>query len=131
MAKGIPESARALITEHIESVAQLDVLLLLRQSRDRLWDARDVAKELRTSAELAEAMLGRLSRSGLAGVEVESDGRPCFRFAPASPALQKATDELAAAYSTHKTAVIALIFSGPTDSIQGFADAFRLRGDDT
>lgn len=131
MAKGIPESARALISEHIESVAQLEVLLLLRESGDRRWDAHDVAKELRTSAELAEAMLGRLSRSGFVGVEVDSDGRPCFHFAPASPALKRATDELAGVYATHKTAVIALIFSGPTDSIQGFADAFRLRGGDT
>lgn len=128
--QGIPESVRALVSERIESVAELEILLLLRERRERMWDAHDVAKELRTSAELAEAMLGRLSRSGLAAVEVDAEGRPCFRFAPVSPALQRASDEAAAAYSTHKTALIALIFSGPTDSIRGFADAFRVRSED-
>lgn len=131
MAQGIPDAARALISEHIESVAQLDVLLLLRTAPGRLWDAADVGKELRTSAELAEAVLARLSRGGLVAVEIDPQGHPCFRFAPASSRLRASVDQLAGAYATHKTAVIALIFSGPTDSIQGFADAFRMRGEET
>lgn len=129
MAKGIPEAARRLIAAHIESVAQLEVLLLLRESPDRLWSAAEVARELRTSSELAEASLGRFSRAGLVEVEVDPEGQPCFRFMPATPALGAAMDDLSAAYATHRTAVIALIFSGPADSIQGFADAFRVRED--
>lgn len=129
MAGGIPEAARRLLSEHIESVAQLDVLLLLRSWHDRLVDAQEVAREMRTSPELADTALGRLTRSGLARVEIEADGRPRFGYAPESKELERAVEELASAYSTHKTAVVALIFSGPADSIQGFADAFRLRGD--
>lgn len=129
MGSGIPEAARRLISDHIESVAQLEVLLLLRGDREREWTAHDIAASLRTAPELAEASLGRMSRAGLLGVEIDADGRPCFRYAPAVPATSAAVDQLAAAYATHKTAVIAFIFSGETDSIQGFADAFRLRGD--
>ena len=129
MPKGIPEAARNLIAEHIESVAQLEVLLLLRGSPERVWAGAEVARELRTSAELADASLGRLSRAGLVRVEIDAEGRPGFQFAPSTRRLAAAAEELASAYSTHKTAVITLIFSGPDDSIQDFADAFRLRGD--
>lgn len=129
MGVGIPEAARRLIAEHIESVAQLEVLLLLRAAHERSWSWQDVAAELRTAPELAEASLGRLSRAGLVGVEIDAEGRPCFRYEPSTPTAADAADKLAAAYATYKTAVIALIFSSPTDSIQGFADAFRLRGD--
>lgn len=129
MGGGIPEAARRLVAAHIESVAQLEIMLFLRDGRDRLWSVDDVARELRTSTELAEASLGRLSRSGLVGVEVGADGSPCFRFAPSGRGVAAAVDALAAAYVTHKTAVVTLIFSGPDDSIQDFADAFRLRGD--
>lgn len=127
---GIPEAARRLISDHLESVAQLEVLLLLRESPERVWGAQEVAAELRTAAELAEASLGRLSRAGLVGVEVDPEGRPRFCYRPSTPAAAAAVDQLAAAYATHKSAVIAFIFSSPTDSIQGFADAFRLRGDE-
>jgi len=127
--KGIPESARKLIAGHIESVAQLEMMLLLRESRERLWTASDVARELRTSEELAEASLGRLSRSGLVEVEIDAGGSPCFRCAPSARGAAAAVEELAAAYATHKSAVVTLIFSGPEDSIQDFAGAFRLRGD--
>lgn len=130
MQKGIPESARRLIAAHIESVAQLEILLLLRESPERLWSAADVARELRSSTELAEASLGRLSRAGLAAVEVGEGGTPCFRFAPSAPGSAAAVEQVASAYATHKTALIALIFSGPRDSIRGFADAFRVRSDD-
>lgn len=130
MGAGIPGAVRQLIAEHIESVAQLEVLLLLREHPERVWSSQDVAAELRTAPELAEASLGRLSRAGLVAVEIEAEGRPCFRYLPSTPAAAQAVDQLAAAYATHKTSVIAFIFSAPTDSVQGFADAFRLRGDE-
>lgn len=91
--------------------------------------SEEVAARLRTAPELAEASLGRLSRAGLAAVDIDGEGRPCFRYLPSSPALAAAADQLAEAYSTRRTAVIAFIFSAPTDAVQGFADAFRLRGE--
>jgi hypothetical protein len=125
----LPDAVKRLIAEQIESVAQLEVLLLLHAESDALWTADEVAVRLRQQPYVAEATLGKLSRGGLAEVQIDDAGRPCFRFAPASRSQEAAVNELARKYQTHKTTIISQIFASPSDSIQDFADAFRLRSD--
>ena len=129
MAGAIPEPVRRLIADHVESVSQLEVLLLLQEGRDELWTSGEVARRLKTAPEIAEASLAKFARAGIAAVEVDQGGEACFAYRPATPALRSAVDGLAEKYATHKTTVISLIFSTPSDSIQDFADAFRIRGD--
>jgi hypothetical protein len=126
----IPDSVKRLIADHVESVSQLEVLLLLQAGGDELWAPDGVARRLKTAPEIADAALSKFARAGIAAVEVDASGEPRFAYRPASPAMKNAVDTLAARYATHKTTVIALIFEQPSDAIQDFADAFRLRGED-
>jgi hypothetical protein len=123
----LPEEVRRFITDHIDSVEQLEILLLLHQHPERSWTAESVARELRISALSADDRLKDMARSGLLakvqGSEVE------YRYAP-SHQLGEVVAGLATAYAERRVTVINLIFSKPIDKIRTFADAFRLRRDD-
>lgn len=125
----IPDSVRRLIADHVESVSQLEVLLLLQAGGSEGWSVDGVARHLKTAPEIAEAALSKFARAGIAAVEVDTEWAPRFAYRPATPAIKNAVDTLASRYGTHKTTVIALIFETPSDAIQDFADAFRLRED--
>ncbi|MFY0563258.1 hypothetical protein ACN28E_05395 [Archangium lansingense] len=118
---------RRFITDHIDSVEQLEILLLLHQHPERSWTAESVARELRISALSADDRLKDMARSGILakvqGSEVE------YRYAP-SQQLGDVVAGLATAYAERRVTVINLIFSKPIDKIRTFADAFRLRRDD-
>jgi hypothetical protein len=123
MAGGIPEPVRRLVADHVKSVEQLEVLLLLRREAGRDWDGPETSAALQTTPESAGRCLEHAAASGFA---TESGGR--YRYA-ASGGVARTVDELADAYAKRRHAVIAMIFESPSDAVQSFADAFRLRGD--
>jgi hypothetical protein len=119
---------RRLIADHIDSVEQLEILLLLYQHPERTWDAEAVARELRVAAVSAAERLEDMTHSGILA---RKDGKPVeYRYAPKSAGLGDAVRGLALAYSERRVTVINLIFSKPVDKIRTFADAFRIRRDD-
>lgn len=119
----------ALLSNHITSVEELEILLLLRRSADRAWDAAAVAEELRTSESSAAKRLGDLAMGGL--IEEVGDGERSFRYAPASPWKRRAVDRLAELYAEAPFRVIDMIFAKPIANLRVYADAFRYRKDDS
>jgi hypothetical protein len=115
----------ALLSEHVRSVWSLELLVLLRREPDRWWRADELVRELRSSKGVVAGNLVRFESGGL--VVREDDGR--YRFAPAALVLQDFCDRLAQAYETHPVSVIKLIAS--QGRLQGLADAFKFRGDDS
>jgi hypothetical protein len=119
---GVPASVRGFISSHIVSVAQLEVLLLLRAAADKDWTAPEVARALVTQPEAAAGWLEDLHGRGLAR---ESEGS--YRYSPANEELDAIVDALAESYANYRVAVIGLIFARPSERITSFADAFRIR----
>jgi hypothetical protein len=119
---GVPASVRGFIASHIVSVAQLEVLLLLRAAADKVWTPSEVSRALVTQPEAAAGWLDDLRERGLAS---ESEGR--YRFTPSSQELDRIVDDLAESYANYRVAVIGLIFARPSERITLFADAFRIR----
>ena len=117
----VTDDARRLITEHIHSVEQLDVLLLLRAAPDKDWSAAEVARALVSQPDTAETRLADLAARKL--LQHSGDG---YRYS-ADAKTAKAVTELAEAYATRRTTVIGMIFSKPSDAVTSFSDAFRLR----
>lgn len=118
---------RRLIADHIDSVEQLEILLLLYQHPERSWSAESVARELRISAMSAGDRLKDMARAGILSKVQGAEGE--YRYEP-DPQMGEAVAGLATAYSERRVTVINLIFSKPVDKIRTFADAFRLRRDD-
>lgn len=121
---GVPAPVEQFIVGHIESVAQLEILLLLRAAGDKLWTAEEVSRALVTqSPDTAATWLGDLVQRGLAR---EEDGS--YRYAPPAE-LERTLDSLAEAYARYRVSVIGLIFAKPSERITLFSDAFKIRRD--
>lgn len=125
MPDDFPAAIRQFIAEHIQSLAQLEGLLLLRGSAERQWQAAEVAKALYTTADGCAAQLTHLARHGLVKATPPPDVR--FQYGPASDDLDRLVGELAVVYQERRVTVITLIYSKPAGNVQAFADAFRLR----
>lgn len=126
--ESLSQPVRQLIAERIDSVVQLEVLLLLARDANRAWTPHDVSQTLRIDENWAAGELATLRNRGLVGGTATAEGAAAFRYAPASPELNVLAQELAKAYADRRVAVVAFIFSKPLDKIQTFADAFRIRG---
>jgi len=134
----IPADVRALIAQRIDSVAQLEVLLLLHADPARAWPADEVARELRIEPAGAQTQLDDLVRRGLvratatppAAAPPGGAAPQRFAYGPASGHLSSTVDALARAYADRRVAVISLIYSKPPDPVRTFADAFRFRDRD-
>ena len=126
---GISPEVRALIVDRIDSVVQLELLLLLQASAGRAWTAPEVAQQLRIEPSWAAGQLGELAARGLAAPGDAAGASDAFRYAPAPPSLDATVVQLARDYAERRVTVITMIFSKPLDKLRTFADAFRIRKD--
>jgi hypothetical protein len=126
----LPEEVRRLISDHITSVEQLEILLLLRSRADIAWTASQVSEEIRSSERSTESRLRDLSVRGFAARQ-EEGGVESFRFNPRTEELRHAVTLLAKAYSERRYTIMELIFSKPIDNLRLYANAFRFRKDDS
>ena len=120
----IPSDVRRFIVDHIDSVEQLEVLLLLHRNPARWWTAADVNAEIRTSLASAADRLRDLAERRLAGVEPGT--LPRYRFAPVDAAVGGLVSRVAETYRKHRVAIVTLVYSKPSDAVRDLADAFRL-----
>ena len=123
--RDIPDSVRRLVLERIDSVPELEAVLLLLGAAGRTWTGEEAGARLYVSVAVATHVLDRLTARGLVKL---TDGR--YRYVPASPELDEAVAMLARAYASNLIAVTQLIHGKPGASILQFADAFRLRQED-
>lgn len=128
MAEGeITVAVKNFIHQHINSVEQLEVLLLMLSRSDKEWSAAEVSRELYIQPASAATRLADLQRSRLLQ---ESRSTPqSFRYAPEETAMDKAAREVASAYSVRRVGIINLILERPLDNVRVFSDAFRIRRD--
>jgi hypothetical protein len=128
----IPDEVRQFLLRHIDSVAQLEALLLLRTEAGREWAAADVARRLYIGAQDAAPLLRQLHADGLLSAAGDA---PLYRYAPASAELGALVTRLAEVYAKHLVPVTHLIHSKPQPKpkpkVQEFADAFKLRKDES
>jgi len=119
----IPEHIARFIREHIHSVLQLEMLLLLRE-RGGEWTPTALAAELRITDQSSDFRLRDLA---LRGFLVQVPETKAYRYAPRSEELDALVAELDECYARTRYTVINLIFSVPGDSARSLAEAFRIR----
>ena len=128
MAEGeITVAVKDFIHQHINSVEQLEVLLLMLSRSDKEWSAAEVGRELYIQPASAATRLADLQRSGL--LEQSRSTPEAYRYAPSDSALGSAAREVAAAYSVRRVGIINLILEKPLDNVRVFSNAFRIRRD--
>ncbi len=124
MGDSFPPDVKQFIAQHIHSLAQLEVLLMLRADPARRWTAEEVAKQLYMTANVATDLLFDLQRR-----QFVEWAKPSFRYQPASADVGAAIDRLASLYDERRVAVTTEIYSKPVSFVKAFSDAFRLRED--
>jgi hypothetical protein len=122
MPDALPANVRQFISEHIRSIAQLELLLMLRRKREKAWSVEEAAKELYTAATMTEPLLESLRAIGLATL---SNGT--YSYVPRSAELEQVVTDLDRLYQERRVTVINLIYSAPVEKLKNFADAFRIR----
>lgn len=125
MLDDFPANLKDFIARHIESVAQMEALFMLRQDAGRQWTSEELSKSLYITSDMGDAMLLDLERRGF--VVREKDSATTYRYQPADPAADNLIAKLGDIYQERRVAVITQIYSRPIDKVQTFADAFRLR----
>jgi hypothetical protein len=125
--QGLSEDVKKFIADHINSLAQLEVLLLLHSRPEKAWTAEEVSQELRLSPASVAMHMADLEKRGL--LAVSEAAAPFYRYQPQKPDFVPTVDSLAQLYPDYRFTVINLIFSKPLDKIKAFADAFKLRED--
>jgi DNA-binding IclR family transcriptional regulator len=119
--EGVPSEVCQFIDSCIDSIEQLEVLLLLWRSRPQALAPQAINRDLGSSLESITRRLDSMSRLGLVerlGVE--------FRYSP-EPTKDAIVERVAQAYRERRVSVITYVVNRPNQSLRAFADAFRLR----
>lgn len=120
----LPPELRAFIHSCIDSLEQVELLMLLRGSA-RVRTAREIASELHLPPPAARRQLEALAARGLLDVRVAEETG--YRYGPKSDELARYCDLLAQHYITSRQAVLGFVATESRLSIKRFADAFKLR----
>jgi hypothetical protein len=117
----IPEDLRDFVLRHIDSIAQLEALLLLRRDPTDAWTADVAAKRLYITETEATNALDQLCADGL--LNCADDG---YRFDPQSDEQRQMVEQLAESYRRHLIPITNLIHGKPR-RLREFSDAFKIR----
>ncbi|MBI3965427.1 MAG: winged helix-turn-helix transcriptional regulator [Chloroflexi bacterium] len=123
----IPDDVRRLILKSIDSVAQLEAVLLLRANPDVDWAPDALAKRLYVDEDAATAVLDQLCDRGFCVSRRERV--VLYRYQPSTPDLDQVINRLAETYRQFLVPVTNVIHSKARSNVQRFADAFKMRKD--
>jgi hypothetical protein len=117
----VASDLKEFILAHIDSIAQLEALLLLREDPTQAWDAAKAARRLYISESEGHEALARLCAEGLL-----SQSEAGFHYAGLAAEKVAMVDRLAKAYASHLIPVTNIIHQKPS-RIREFADAFKFK----
>lgn len=120
------EDVIGFILDEIESVPQLEALLLLRNTRPRKWMVDELSKRLYISREAARSVLEDLSRKKLILLD-PADSTYHYAATEDRDRLIGLVDET---YRRQIVRISQLIHSKPSAALRDFARAFRFTKDE-
>jgi hypothetical protein len=124
----IPDDVARFVLESVDSVAQLEALLLLRSSPEERWSAQALAARLYIDEKQTARILSDISKQSLALVFIGDP--PVYQYQPGSIQLRQVVDRVAEIYAKQLVPITNLIHSKPKTRVQEFADAFKFRKDE-
>lgn len=123
----LPDNVLQFLAEKIDSVPQLEALLLLWENRGRSWSEGELAARIYVKSEEALSILSALQRRGL--VAIEGVQPPRYRYDDAWDRGGDLMSQVATTYRRHLIPVATLIHSRAPSSVREFARAFDLKKD--
>ena len=123
----IPNNVLQFIAEKIDTVPQLEALLLLWESQGRSWSEDEVAARIYVQREAASSILQALQRRDLVAVEGAQPAQ--YRYCGDWDRSGDLMSQVATAYRRHLIPVATFIHTRASSSVREFARAFDLKKD--
>jgi hypothetical protein len=123
----IPAAVLDFVSKRIDSVAELETLLIMSAEESRVWSVDEIASRIYVAKPSAAAVLHALERHCLV-VAREAGSHYCF--SPASDEERQAILQTAIAYRVHLIPITTLIHKKASGPVQEFARAFSLKKDE-
>jgi len=121
----LPVDVKELLTNHIDSVGHLEVLLNFFNNPEKTWTPQTLSHELRSHETSAAKHMAKLAAGGF----IKNVAGDHYIYAPESNELREKIERLHQAYKEMSVAVIGFIYEKPSDKLRGFADAFKIKKD--
>ncbi|MGH8176405.1 MAG: hypothetical protein ACREV5_09110 [Steroidobacter sp.] len=121
----IPEHVLQFIAEKIDTVPQLEALLLLWENQSQTWESGVVAARIYVRPDVCAEILQTLQRREL--IRSEPGSPPRYRY---NPDWDKSGDlmvQVATAYQRHLVPIATFIHSRGPSSVREFARAFDFK----
>lgn len=118
----LPAELVRFVTESIDSVELVHVLLSLQADPGREWSVLQLTRELRSTE---ASIQKRLLDLQLRGVLLRPEKSEKIRYYPADDEVRKKVDLLALAYRERPSRIIELIYSKPPVAIKVFGKMLR------
>lgn len=122
----IPAAVLEFISKRIDTVPQLESLLIMSADENRVWSVDDIAARTYVVAAAAAAVLNELHRRQL--IALGEDGQH-YQYCPASEEERQTVAQTAIAYRRHLIPLATYIHSKASSSVKEFARAFALKKD--
>lgn len=116
----IPLAVQQFLLTRINSIAQLEALLLLYSDPSQAWNCSEISRQLYIDEAVCAELLQGLTRQGLV---IKKDARYSFYCDPAD--VESTVRMVQEHYTKHLIPVTNLIHSKP-NRIQEFANAFKI-----
>lgn len=126
MLRDIPEDVLRFLTEKIDSVPHLEVLLLLSEGATQSWTVEQVAARIYTSADATASILKNLQQHRLVAAEASSPTRYGYDSSWDATGLMP---KVAETYRRRLVQVAGFIHSKASSSVREFARAFDFKKD--
>jgi DNA-binding IclR family transcriptional regulator len=123
-APDIPERVLHFIADKVDTVSELEALLLLWQDPDKRWDADEIAARVYVPRDTASLILRSLHKRQL----LEQDSQSAmYSYSAEWDTTGTLMAEVAAVYRSHLVQVSTFIHSRASRSVRDFARAFDLK----
>lgn len=119
------EQVDRFLVDEIDTVPQLEALLLIWNRRPKKWYCSEIAKALYISQELAQEVINHLVLHHLL-VKVENSS-DCYALRTDSPEKEQLLASLDAMYRRELVRVSNLIHAKASRAVRDFASAFRFK----
>jgi len=121
----ISKEVQRFLIENIDSIAELEALMFLRNHRDRNWRCALVADQIYSSEEVTADLLMKLTKRGILTTDEKSP--ESFQYGPHDQETARMVDQVAEAYAKYLVPVTNLVHRKSRRSVGDLAQAFKLK----
>jgi hypothetical protein len=118
MTSEIPAEVRQFVTQHISSLHQIEILLLVSAAPDCQWSVEGVNKALASNTTIVAGLMEDLVE---AGILQRSCTLPLYVYAPKTAELRIQITALNAIYKSKRHKIVELIYPQPSDPAASFS----------